>query len=92
MNTPALIAAFSGVASLSVAVYCGNRIESRILRYLFAAFGLFLSVLVMTYISTLLSDSSKLTASTGGTYFAYIIVAFAVIKGVFLRKRKQSSE
>ena len=92
MNIPAIIAAFSGVISLSIAVYYGNRLEIRILRYLSAAFGLVISIVVMSYTPTLLGDSSTITASTAGTYFAYMIVTFAIIKGVFFRKKKESAE
>ena len=92
MNIPAVIAAFSGVIALGVAVYCGNKIESRILRYLSAAFGLAISIVIMSYTPTLLGDSSRITASTAGTYFVYISVVFAIIKGIFLRKKKESAE
>ena len=92
MDIPAIIAAFSGVISLSVAVYFGNKIESRILRYLSAVFGLVVSITIMGYTPNLLGDTSTKTASTAGTYFAYIIVAFAVIKGVLFRKKKECAE
>jgi H+/Cl- antiporter ClcA len=87
INIPALIAALIGLALFSITLLLGNKIQNKWLRYLSAIIGLVISLLIMSSMPSLLGDSSTKTASIAGTYFVYLIIGFAVLKIIFVRKK-----
>ena len=92
MNILALIAAVIGVTLMSLTVYCGNRVENRWLRYLAAITGIFASLFIMSYVPSILGDTSTSTSTQAGTYLACLIVGVLIIKSIFFRKKKTSEE